>query len=85
MCEAGRDLLEWLDKHVPFERAREGNGGCRRSHGMREVECLGVEISLKSRWKGAEGNTQELTVNGLMLLWEGGDCVRVRVGCEMKL
>lgn len=44
-----------------------------------------VEMSLKSRWKGAEGNTQELTVNGLMLLWEGGDCVRVRVGCEMKL
>ena len=44
-----------------------------------------VEMSLKSQWKGAEGNTQELTVNGLMLLWEGGDCVRVRVGCEMKL
>jgi len=28
---------------------------------------------LESLWERAKGNTRELTVNGLMVLWEGGD------------
>jgi hypothetical protein len=40
--------------------------GCARSNALGRGK-------LESLWERAKGNTRELTVNGLMLLWEGGD------------